>query len=192
MVWPMCEMRLVPIEHCCRWCLAQPTLHSGTRRRATAASPLVARRQNTERMDCADICARYVSTGDEDDNEDDDGEEEEEEEEGDEEEEEEGDAEEAADGADAPVNGAQPPHKKRKTVEEEVANGEGADEEDAEEQEEEEAAEDDAEEADEDEAEEEATEAAEAAAPAKEVKAPEVAKATDTPEPKAVTAGGDE
>lgn len=104
MVWPMCEMRLVPIEHCCRWCFAQPTLHSGTRRRATAASTLVARLQNTWRMDCADIFARYVSTGDEDDNEDDDGEEEEEE--GDvEEEEEEGDEEEAAEGADAPVNG---------------------------------------------------------------------------------------
>lgn len=56
-------------------------------------------------MDCADIFARYVSTGDEDDNEDDDGEEEEEEEGDVEDEEEEGDAEEAAEGADAPVNG---------------------------------------------------------------------------------------
>lgn len=99
----MCEMRLVPIEHCCHWCFAQPTLYSGTRWRATAASSLVARLQNTWTV--LTFFARYVSTGDEDDNEDDDGEEEEEEEGDVEDEEEEGDAEEAAEGADAPVNG---------------------------------------------------------------------------------------
>lgn len=57
--------------------------------------------------------------------------------------------------------------------------------------EEEKAAEDDAEEAEEDEAEEDATEDA-ADAAAKDVKVPEAPAATDTPEPKAVTAGGDE
>lgn len=90
--------------------------------------------------------------------------------------------------------GDQPPHKKRKTAEEaKAANGDAEEEE---EEEEEEAAEADAEEAAEDEAEEEATEEAveaEADASAKAAKVPEVSQAaTDTPEPKAVTAGGDE
>lgn len=58
--------------------------------------------------------------------------------------------------------------------------------------EEEKAAEDDAEEAAEDEAEEDATEDAAEAAAKDDVKVPEVPAATDTPEPKAVTAGGDE
>lgn len=93
--WCQLSIAAAGVSHSPRYTLAPAG-------RATAAS-LVARRQNIERMDCADISARYVSTGDEDENEDDDGEEEEEEE-GDEEEEE-GDAEEAAEGADAPVNG---------------------------------------------------------------------------------------